>query len=41
MQSYHFLVVDDHPLYREAVLNVLTDLYLETVRSVRSQVWQD
>lgn len=27
MQSYHFLVVDDHPLYREAVLNVLTDLY--------------
>ena len=27
MPSYQFLVVDDHPLYREAVVNVLIDLY--------------
>lgn len=27
MHSYQFLVVDDHPLYREAVVNVLIDLY--------------
>lgn len=29
MVSYHFVVVDDHPLYRDAVMHVIEDTFLD------------